>query len=109
MIFDCCHSGSGTRQSIGDPTSLVRGVELPENYAAAMSLHEHDFVRNNGRGYTSIPTTHVLLAACREDQKAKENNGRGSFTSALLRTLDANSFDKITYKELILRLSDIRE
>ena len=105
MIFDCCHSGSGTRESKGDPTSLVRGVELPENYVAATSLHKHDFVRNS-RGYTSIPTTHVLLAACREDQTAKEKDGRGSFTSALLRILDANSFDRITYKELIFRLSD---
>ena len=109
--MDSCHSGSGTRQNTeGDSdTFRIRSVKLPEDYAEAASLHEEDFLRNTGkgRGYRRIPETHVLLAACREDQTAREQNSGGLFTSALLDTLKTNRFDTIAYKDLILRLPNI--
>ena len=109
--MDSCHSGSGTRQSTEGDTLRIRGVKLPEDYAEAASLHKKDFVQDRntgtGRGYRRIPETHVLLAACREDQTARENNRGGQFTIALLETLKKNRFDTITYKDLILRLPNI--
>ena len=111
--MDSCSSGSGTRGSTeGDSdTFRIRGVKLPEDYAEAASLREQYF-RNtgNGRSYTSSPDTHVLLAACRENEKARENiigEPGGHFTTALIKTLRMNSFHTITYRELIRRLPNI--
>ncbi|KIM20623.1 hypothetical protein M408DRAFT_33545, partial [Serendipita vermifera MAFF 305830] len=81
VIFDCCHAGSLTR---------------------------------NDRSLTSVPpkflttglSSHVLLAACGQNEKAKENpiKNRGEFTMALLNTLMSVGADQVTYKDLIQRL-----
>ncbi|KAF8880205.1 caspase domain-containing protein, partial [Gymnopilus junonius] len=51
--------------------------------------------------------SHVLLAACSEDQTAKEKNGRGLFTVALLSTLQRLGPSTCTYADLIQSLPDI--
>ncbi|KZV62932.1 hypothetical protein PENSPDRAFT_641580 [Peniophora sp. CONT] len=116
VIFDCCHSGSGTREDDFKPSRLERGFELdqaedlipptldkdiwskvPDDRAIAVAA---GFAKSGSR-------SHVLLAACREVEKSHEENGRGEFTRALLDTLRSVATDKITYQDLMQRLPDI--
>jgi hypothetical protein len=46
-------------------------------------------------------TSHVLLAACAADQKAREKDKRGIFTEELLRLLGGSGFEDFTYNRLI--------
>jgi hypothetical protein len=46
----------------------------------------------------------MLLAACSAREEAKEHNGRGYFTEALLATLSDVGPDKVTYSDLFHRL-----
>ena len=52
----------------------------------------------------SATKSHVLLAACREKEKAHEQNRLGDFTKALLRELKAVPVHKLTYRELLERI-----
>ncbi|KAK0462864.1 caspase domain-containing protein [Desarmillaria tabescens] len=109
VIFDCCHSGSGTRTDEYDPTYAVRSVELPPDYTIP------DHIISNART-TKVPenlataglASHVLLSACKEQEFAQERGRRGLFTKALLDQLEnLGSVDKITYQALIARLPDL--
>ncbi|KDR81761.1 hypothetical protein GALMADRAFT_221630 [Galerina marginata CBS 339.88] len=115
VILDCCHSGSGTRDAQLDSTTFSRGVDLPAYYQLYARIDEEIVsIDEESRGAAIAKnfaqtglTSHVLLAACREDEKAKESKGRGVFTHALLDTLQRVGLDKITYKDLVLRLPDL--
>ena len=50
--------------------------------------------------------SHVLLAACRESEKAHEENRRGKFTGALLHALRQVEAHKLTYKELMHQITE---
>ncbi len=108
VIFDCCHSGSGTRTDDDDPTFAVRGIDLPEAYTVAQDLL-HDIadarasVVATGFEKTGL-LSHVLLSACQAEQTAKEKHGRGVFTSALLGLLREMGVDKLTYRDAIANL-----
>ncbi|PVF95476.1 hypothetical protein CPB86DRAFT_711190, partial [Serendipita vermifera] len=82
VIFDCCHSGSGTRDEF-------RSTEVPKGF----EFH--------GDG------SHVLLAACAPEQSAREIGDRGAFTQELLRTIKALGTQNLTYDLLIKRLSPL--
>ena len=53
--------------------------------------------------------SHVLLAACLENESAYESNGRGDFTSALLALLrdPTVAMDIVSYLDLIERLPEL--
>ena len=77
MIFDCCHAASGTR---GDS---VRSVELDSSiHTSALDIHIWD-----EHAPRCGLASHVLLAACRPSEVARENDGRGAFTTKLLQLL----------------------
>ncbi|KAI0309849.1 caspase domain-containing protein [Amylostereum chailletii] len=113
VILDCCHSGSGTRRGKCDPTSMVRGITLPKDYAIYPRLDEDVRLPGGLRATVVAPghettgmLSHVLLSACTEGQGAKERRRRGVFTLALLRILREVGTNRITYKDLIARLPD---
>jgi hypothetical protein len=114
VIFDCCHSGSGTRTDQIDPTHLVRGFEITGTIPA--ELDKNIWGNSNERG-TSIPSgflqnglrSHVLLAACGAKEKAKEERGRGVFTNAILDVLNFVSPDTITCADLLQRIHALPE
>lgn len=54
-------------------------------------------------------TSHVLLAACRPSEVAREKDGNGLFTRALLRELEANDVTKISYVDLIRQVGRVSE
>ncbi|KAK0187308.1 hypothetical protein F5146DRAFT_1105099 [Armillaria mellea] len=112
VIFDCCHSGSGTRADDDDPTFAVRGIDLPETYTVAQDLlHDIDTDARASvvaKGFEkSGLLSHVLLSACKHGQEAGERDGRGVFTSALLNLLREKGVDKLTYKDVISSLPDM--
>lgn len=48
--------------------------------------------------------SHILLAACGSEERAREEAGQGLFTQALLDTLTKAGANKLTYSQLIERL-----
>jgi hypothetical protein len=116
VVLDCCHSGSGTRAAQWEeavrrfPTDLrERPVEafLPGVLEAA----ERAVAGDSG---WDAPSTgqHVLMAACRDDQEAKEYRAgterRGAFSWFLLEALQAGGAH-LTYRELHKRAKALVE
>ncbi len=114
VILDCCHSGSGTRGSDTvvrrAPTDLRQRpietflVTADEAQAAATRS-----TGNKKRGWDMPPAgRHVLMAACRDDQEAKEYSGdgkhRGAFSFFLGQSLRSAS-GVPTYRDLFTRTS----
>ncbi|KAG6910102.1 hypothetical protein DXG01_013155 [Tephrocybe rancida] len=100
MIVDCCHVGYGTRKSASDGTLAVRGVELPCNY-----FLPKDFFQSGPTPIKGGSDSHVVLTACKQGQVALETRGRGLFTSALLTLLEEGDVSRLTYTEIIARLT----
>lgn len=108
VIFDCCHSGSGTR---GDSSVVsTRGFDyekqLPKDLDAKLLTGD-----GNTRGVKLAAgflnhglESHVLFAACNSNEVAREAKGRGAFTTALLATLATVCTDKISYTDLLRRI-----
>ncbi|MBC6454527.1 MAG: caspase family protein [Hormoscilla sp. SP5CHS1] len=108
LIVDCCHSGSGTR----DIDAVVRRVDeidkrdRPLNsfiFAQESADIASRGYQENSAGWQMPSKNHILLAACRSDELAKEYNGdcqaRGAFSYFLLHNLQkANG--NLTYREL---------
>ena len=115
VIFDCCHSGSGTRTDETKPTHLYRGFTIPGIIPA--DLDQNIWGTSDGSRGMHIPPgflhcgfrSHILLAACGAKEKAKEENGRGFFTKAFLDVLKTVGADKITYTELVKRIHALPE
>lgn len=113
VIFDCCHSGSGTRNFDYAPMRLERGFEMDQEFLIPPSLDEA--VWGNVPDDRALDVTssfakyglgsHILLAACRESEKAHEENHRGMFTGALLHALHQVETHKLTYKDLMQRIT----
>lgn len=51
--------------------------------------------------------SHVLLAACGANEKAREENGHGLFTKALLKTLRNPGIDKISFIEFMKQMPHV--
>lgn len=112
-VLDCCHSGSGTRAALEDgltvrraPTDL-RLRPLDSFLDGALTAMRGQDKPSPDANWISIPDgRHVLLAACRSSETAKEVNeeGRphGAFTAALLATL-RQTRGAITYRDLLKR------
>jgi pimeloyl-ACP methyl ester carboxylesterase len=113
VILDCCHSGSGTRNVDQEGIRRVPTDErdrplnafLPElNVPPTRSV-----AAEKESGWVALPEgQHILLAACRSDEEAKEyslgGKPRGVFSYFLGETL-AQSTGTITYRELFKRVN----
>ncbi|CAE6448681.1 unnamed protein product [Rhizoctonia solani] len=121
VIFDSCHSASGTRiparPKPGVIDRLKRSAEvkrdIPWSIDSDIVNPELGIVpppKKDEIRYTNLPlgvnqTSHVHLAACGSQEAAWEEDGRGVFTLALLKTIRANGVDKVTYQNLIRELA----
>lgn len=111
MIFDCCHSGSGSR----DPKALERG--LKGRITIPAELDRNIWGSHISGRKAKIPTgflnkglrSHVLLAACSATESAKERNQRGVFTAALIQALETFGVDSFTYNELIHQIGGLEK
>ncbi|PVF92206.1 hypothetical protein CPB86DRAFT_744545, partial [Serendipita vermifera] len=109
VIFDCCHSGSGTRDEFRRVRSVDLVDEIPEDL-------DRDILKGfDGSRATEVPkefkfhgdASHVLLAACASGESAMEIDDRGAFTQSLLSTLKAFGTQNLTYDTLIRRLPSL--
>jgi hypothetical protein len=109
VIFDSCHSGSGTRS--GSDTRVRGGPyegEIPDNL-------DDDIVLPRTRG-ARVPDkfrhhglqSHILLAACASHELAHENRNSGAFTAALLKALKGVDTAELTYEGLIERMDKLK-
>lgn len=113
VILDCCHAGSGTRAP--SETVLIRSAPMELRQRS-----EHDFLftadpafvqatvdsLTSDRSNFVLPEgNHILLAACRDYQTAKEyrsdnHEPRGAFSCFLLQALQRSN-STLSYRDLI--------
>lgn len=117
VILDCCHSGSGTRD--GKPAVHTSHASHSHLTARAISakttLHSHideDILRSSTASpgghpvaHHGIMSSHVLVSACGASEKAFEDNGKGVFTEALLAAMPDLMEKKLTYYQLLEKMS----
>lgn len=117
-IMDCCHSGSGTRDTdqYDVASRRVKTDTRPaslDGYFFSKKLSNTDIEqmmkKNTGSlsGWFDLPMgDHILLSACRSEQTAKEKaidgERRGIFSHYLLETLQAGG-STITYRDMYMR------
>ncbi|KAJ1301203.1 hypothetical protein OPQ81_003613 [Rhizoctonia solani] len=124
VIFDSCHSASGTR-NLQRPKKVVwyrleRSAEVKRDIPWEIDsdiVHPELGVvpppkEDEKDRYIELPlctdqTSHIHLAACGSGEKAWEEDGRGVFTMALLKSIRANGVDKISYHNLIKSLPSL--
>ncbi|KAH7337508.1 caspase domain-containing protein [Rhizoctonia solani] len=111
VIFDSCHSASGTRDDLQSPGRRARSAEIlfPIPHDIDDDIFTHDSVslkvqRGSELLLDSDQASHIHISACGSNQKAWEENGKGFFTPALLDTLRRSGVDNITYENLIKAL-----
>ncbi|CAE6524792.1 unnamed protein product [Rhizoctonia solani] len=127
VILDSCHSGSGTRGEVRvrashDPNALPIPTELDAPLRSSLVVDypsevEHNVATKQPSGTLMAPSleTHILLAACQEEELAQEipnENGElpssGVFTSALLQELRQCHLATTSYRSLIRKLLKAR-
>jgi hypothetical protein len=111
VVLDCCHSGSGTRD-----VTLETSIRWAPADQRERSVDSFIFTRDlsgsprlmdqtaRPGGWTDLPEgRHILLAACRDDETAKEYyaDGKpyGAFSYFLRSTLE-NANGPLTYRDL---------
>jgi len=119
VILDSCHSGSGTRAQAQFSDVKVRRVATETRVRPVESyLTSPDELKNalgdgiaheNGRAGFRLPVgRHILMAACREDEEAKEaavdGQARGVFSSCLSQSIEAMG-TRFTYRDLYKRVN----
>ncbi|KDR74101.1 hypothetical protein GALMADRAFT_602515 [Galerina marginata CBS 339.88] len=109
VIFDCCHAASGTR-ALSD--SRVRSVYLGSRIKGDLDKDiwgKHSRVTlNPSKAMRGALTTHMLLAASSADQEARETNGSGHFTAALLKLFRTVPLDHLRYRDILSRMDQIK-
>lgn len=120
VIFDSCHSASGSRATTIEniiPNRVARHAdvtsEIPDGIDSdVIEQREQPLSDDSMSRYPKMPlytdqASHIHLAACGSQEKAWENEKRGVFTQALLNTIRACGADKVTYRNLLLNLPSL--
>lgn len=112
VSLDCCHSGSGTRDTENTITLKSRNYDglraATRNQAASIrsldsyidGFYASQWERINSLEVPVAP--HVLLSACESVQKAGDHPGGGLFTTGLIKALKGARGD-INYADLFVR------
>ncbi|KAF8607154.1 hypothetical protein BDV93DRAFT_591117 [Ceratobasidium sp. AG-I] len=118
VIFDSCHSassnrggddndGTGRRARSAD-VDIEVPVDIDSDILSSKQNQKPDIGGNDSRRPEPLLCTnqssHIHFAACGSDEKAWEEQGRGAFTVALLKTIRGSGVDKITYRNLMTSL-----
>ena len=112
VILDCCHSASGTRE--GELITDIRGVVLDGELPLDFDLQElslpaiaRGFQIEAGFGVRGL-ASHVLISACKESEKAREEGKQGRFTAALLDLLKKEDrLETLTYTDILKHIKPI--
>lgn len=102
-IFDCCHSGTITREATMTPRQAPASP-FPTRFTEYVGHENYKVTVVEGSNQASPPRgRYIQLAACKEQETAKETqiNGqpRGIFTFNLVQVLEQSGGD-LTYNEL---------
>jgi len=112
VVFDCCHSASGSRGDKDDPLTLVRAVQLgdiPFGMEADRNIKDHR-PRNSSpyKGYLHRGLgSHMFISACSSSEDAIEHDGHGRLSTALLKLLFHTSPNKLRYRDLLENIEPI--
>jgi hypothetical protein len=114
VVFDCCHSGSGTRniKTNGSHFAVPRLANIPKilpdvdrNIWGAPAASRSASV---APGFLRAGlNSHVLLAACGARELAMEVQGRGVFTKAFLEVLTTVGAGSLTYAGVLLQIQPL--
>ncbi|KAJ7289165.1 caspase domain-containing protein [Mycena rebaudengoi] len=111
VIFDSCHSGG-----MGRKVGRARAPRKRKVPLRPIPLELDDYLWKHKTGaapsyslWTPTTTSHVLLAACNEEETAREveyadGTTRGRFSDSLIKCLRRVPLEDITYAELLTRL-----
>ncbi|KIM41811.1 hypothetical protein M413DRAFT_138461 [Hebeloma cylindrosporum] len=109
VVFDTCHSASGTRSQDENSLTIVRSVQLEdvpfrkETDRAIWARSARLDAAQSRRGLES----HMLISACKSSEDAIEYKGRGKFSTALLKLLESTSPDKLRYRDILANMESI--
>ena len=116
IILDCCHSGSGTRDPMEKANERNLETDKRNRPLDSFIFSLDDLAQlsgtrnpeNNPTGWKISTGHHVLLAACRDYETAKEYPGklRGYFSYFLMDTLSKTK-GNLTYRDLFARTNAI--
>ncbi|KAG8825464.1 hypothetical protein FRC17_008636 [Serendipita sp. 399] len=110
VILDSCYAGAGTQRGRGRSIQVDERIDKDLDREIWSAMEEKKKAVQVERVGISTgfeyygDASHVLMAACAPDETAKEINGRGSFTKALLKTITTFGIENMTYDSLIKRL-----
>jgi hypothetical protein len=111
VILDCCHSGSGTRTLLQE--TAVRRIPTDrrprplDTYIVTPHMLDNAPTSRGASGWFHLPQgRHILLAACRDSEEAKEYHADGktwgTFSYFLRKTLEQMN-SRLTYRDLLAR------
>ncbi|HEY0602361.1 MAG TPA: caspase family protein [Herpetosiphonaceae bacterium] len=113
VVLDCCHSGSGTRAS--EAESVRRApIDLRPRPLDSFLVSPSEVPTRTTRGTEESATSlvalprgrHIVMAACRDEEEAKEYQGdgqhRGAFSYFLTQTLE-RAGGRVSYRDLFKR------
>lgn len=115
VILDSCHSGSGTRVAMAPGVARYvqpdpRKRPLGSFICGLGDIARSRLVSNRNLSGWRLEGKHVLLAACRDDESAKEHTRdnviRGAFSWSLTETLSKIGHT-VTYYDLFARASTL--
>jgi hypothetical protein len=118
IVLDCCHSGGGTRNEKDNVQQLeytgIRSVDTESKKRPLSSFilsdkeinsffSKSDWNDNQSNSFFLPQGEYILLAACRDNEKAKEHRSqkRGVFSYFLMDSLQRNS--SLNYRDLFKR------
>jgi len=114
VVFDCCHSASGTRGSEDDSSPRVRSVllgdlELDRNTDRDIwGCHPRGTRPYAGFSHRGLKS-HMLISACSSSEKAVEYEGRGRLSVALLKLFNIVSPHTLRYCDILANMDEIPE
>lgn len=81
LIFDCCHSGTMSRDDFGASIRFVKADDRPVDQLPPSPI-PREFIQSLTRdigpsGWVPLSKKYVLLAACRDNESAFEHNAKG--------------------------------
>jgi hypothetical protein len=120
LIFDCCHSGTITRDAFGDASRWVEpdkrsvedivadgtAFEMPDDALLELKAANRSL---GGSGWLALGKNYVLLSGCRDDESSNEHTAEGVTYGAMSYFLGRELFDAplgtTTYRDVYERAS----
>ena len=111
VIFDCCHSGSGTRGEGSVDSGAVRMTQADMRNRSIKQYVFFDTAKQEGWAddMRRLPEgQHIFLSGCRDSELSKElvidGKRHGAFTHYLCKTLEATS-SSLSYRNIVSRIN----